>query len=338
MINEEFLFKMLETISVSGYPEKMGQVIKEEMTAYADTIMEDEIGDVVCVLNPQSEIRVLITAHADEIGLMVSNITAAGMLQTIRRGGIIPHTYPGQQVQIDTQSGIVYGVVQESRELLKNPELKAEDFLIDIGAKNKAEAQKLVALGDSIVLDTNIRKLANGRFTARALDDRLGVFIIMEALKRAREKGCKCGVYCGATVGEETTKNGAYWTAQRVEPTLAVAVDVTYTSDCYGTNEADAGRVLLGEGPVLCNSPIAVKKLNDKLRECAEKADINVQTEAASALSYTDADKIHFAGKGIPTTFVSIPLRYMHAPAEVADEADVNGCIELLTEFLLSIE
>lgn len=338
MKNEEFLFEMLETVSVSGCPERLSEVIKKHMTPYSDKIMEDEIGDVVCVLNPESETRVLVTAHADEIGLIVSSITEAGMLQTIRRGGIIPHTYPGQQVQIETGKGVIYGVVQESRDLLKNPELKAEDFLIDIGAKNKEQAEQLVELGDCIVLDTKIRKLANGRFSARALDDRLGVFIIMEAFKRAKEKGCKCGVYCGATVGEETTKNGAYWTAKRVEPTIAVAVDVTYTSDCYGTKEADSGRVLLGDGPVLCNSPIAVKKLNNKLRECAKKADIKVQTEAASAFSYTDADKIHFTGKGVPTTFVSIPLRYMHSPAEVADEADVNGCIELLTEFLLSID
>lgn len=336
MRHEEFLHEMLNTISVSGNTEQLAKVIKENMEQVSDLVMEDEIGDVVCVLNPRSETKILLAAHADEIGLTITHITEEGMLQTIKRGGIIPQTYPGQQVQIQTRNGIVYGVVQEYRELFKNTELKPEDFLIDIGAKTRAEAENLVELGDCIVRDTNIRKLANNRFTARALDDRLGVFIIMEALRRAKDQGCTCGVYCGATVGEETTKNGAHWTAARVEPTLAIAVDVTYTSDCMGTRTADGGKVLLGDGPVLCNSPIASKKINERLRDCAKKAEISVQTEAASGWSCTDGDQIHFTGKGIPVAFVSIPLRYMHAPAEVADEKDVEGCIGLLTEFLLS--
>lgn len=139
-------------------------------------------------------------------------------------------------------------------------------------------------------------------------------------------------------VGEETTKSGAYWTSARIKPHLAIVVDVTYCSDYSGMNPAETGTVELGKGPVLCNSPIVVKKLNQKMEACAQKAGIPVQKEAASRLTCTDGDKIHFSNEGVPMVLVSIPLRYMHTPAEVADEKDVEGCIELIAEFLTEME
>ena len=304
-MNETFLMNLLSSISVSGYEEPVQEVVEAEMKNYAD-----------------------------EIGLMISNIREDGRLQVIDRGGIVPATYPGRQVRIKTKNGEVYGVVEAYRSLFKDENLGTKQFLIDIGAKDKADALNYVSLGDPIVPDTPIRKLANGKFTARALDDRLGVCIIMEALKRSKELGCKVGIYAASTTGEETTKTGAYWTSARIQPTMAIVVDVTYTSDCSGMDPAEMGTVCLGEGPVLCNSPIVVKALNEKMEECAKKAGISVQREAASRLSYTDGDQIHFSNQGVPMVLVSIPLRYMHMPAEVADEKDVEGCIELIAQFL----
>lgn len=337
-MKKEFLEALLTSISVSGYEEPVQQVVEKEMAEYADEIQKDQMENLVCVLNPESKTRIMLSAHGDEIGLMISNITEEGRLQVIDRGGIVPGTYPGQQVCVKNSRGIVYGVVEASRDLFKKEDLGTKDFVIDIGAKSREDALQYVDLGDPIVLDTHIRNLANGRFSARALDDRLGVYIIMEALKRAKEKGCKVGVYAASTTGEETTKTGAYWTSARIDPTLAIVVDVTYTSDCLGMNPAEMGTVELGKGPVLCNSPIVVKKLNQKMVECAKKAGIKVQREAASRLSYTDGDKIHFSNKGVPIVLVSIPLRYMHMPCEVADEKDVEGCIELIAQFLADYE
>lgn len=337
-MKKEFLEALLTSISVSGYEEPVQQVVEKEMAEYADEIQKDQMENLVCVLNPESKTRIMLSAHGDEIGLMISNITEEGRLQVIDRGGIVPGTYPGQQVCVKNSRGIVYGVVEASRDLFKKEDLGTKDFVIDIGAKSREDALQYVDLGDPIVLDTHIRNLANGRFSARALDDRLGVYIIMEALKRAKEKGCKVGVYAASTTGEETTKTGAYWTSARIDPTLAIVVDVTYTSDCLDMNPAEMGTVELGKGPVLCNSPIVVKKLNQKMVECAKKAGIKVQREAASRLSYTDGDKIHFSNKGVPIVLVSIPLRYMHMPCEVADEKDVEGCIELIAQFLADYE
>jgi len=333
-MNEKFLNELLDTISVSGYEEPAQAVVKAYMADAADEIREDEMGNVVCVLNPGNSRRVMLSAHADEIGLMVSNITENGRLQVIDRGYIMNETYPGQQIKICHDGQIVYGVVEGYRKLLQKKDLKTSDFLIDIGAVSREDAMTKVSVGDPVVLDTHIRKMMNGRFSARALDDRLGVYIIMEALKRAKAKGCHTGVCAAATVGEETTKNGAYWTSARIRPDVAVVVDVTYCSDYDGMNPADSGMVKLGGGPVLCHGPIISKKLNKEMAEAAQRAGVSVQWEVAGKISYTDADQIHFAGEGIPVVLVSIPLRYMHTPAEVADEKDVEACVALITEFL----
>lgn len=333
-MNEKFLENLLREASVSGCEEPVQEIVKEHMKDYAGEIREDEIGDVVCVLNPNSETKIMLSAHADEIGAVVSNVLPNGRIQVVNRGGIIPFTYPGQQIKICTKEKNVYGVVEARRETFENKELQAKHFFVDIGASTKEDALAQICLGDAVILDTHIRKMMNGRFTARALDDRLGVYIIMEAFKRAKEKGCRAGVYAASTVGEETTKNGASWCAARIKPDLAVVVDVTYCSD-YGDKETtEAGTVLLGGGPVLCNSPIVANKLNEKMMECGKDKGISVQLEAASALTYTDGDEIHFSGPGVPIVLVSIPLRYMHTPAEVADMKDVESCVELIAEFL----
>lgn len=335
MKREEFLTALLNSISVSGYEEPLQRIVEREMQGYAEEIRRDEMHNLTCVLNPESQTRIMLSAHADEIGLMISNITEKGTLQVIARGGIVPQTYPGRQVCIKNSRGrLVYGVVEACRDLFKKNDLHTKDFLVDIGVENRGEALKYVAPGDPIVPDTHIRKMANGRFTARALDDKIGVYIIMEAMKRAKALGCSQGVYAVSTVGEETTKSGAYWTSTRIKPTAAIVVDVTYTSDCLGMNPAETGTVHLGKGPVLCNSPIVAKSLNEKLEKTAGKAGIPVQREAAGRLSYTDGDKIHFTNEGVPIVLVSVPLRYMHMPSEVADEKDVEGCIELIAQFL----
>lgn len=332
-VENQFLKEILSTVSVSGRIAEVQEVVKKYMEPVSDEIREDEIGDAVCVLNLEAGSRILATAHADEIGLVVTCIGEDGRIRAVDRGGIIPKSYLGHQVQIMTRTGICHGCVAAARPMWDEKELKASALVIDIGAESREEAAELVAVGDTITFDSHIRALAGGRFTARALDDRLGVFIIMEALKYAKELGCKNGIYCGATAGEETTKNGAYWTAQRVNPDLAVVVDVTYATDYKGADPAESGDVKLGQGPVLLRSPIVSDTLNDRLEACAKKAGIPVQWEAASRLSYTDADRIHFAGKGIPVVLMSIPLRYMHTPAEVADSRDVENCIRLLGTF-----
>ena len=335
-MNKEFLFDMLKTASVSGNETELEKKIYDYMQDKADLVTVDELGTVTAALNPTADFKVLAAGHADEIGLMVSAIGSDGMLMVTKIGGIYPTTYPGHKVRVHTKNGVLFGAVANSREIAKNKDLKASDLRIDIGATDREDACNYVELGDTVTFDTDVRELLNGRISGRALDDRLGAFIVMEALAKAREKGASVGCYAVATAGEETTANGAYFSASRVKPNIAIAVDVTYTSDNCGISEAETGHIAVGKGPVICNNPSIHKKVNEQLRACAQKLGMAIQTEAASGHTGTDGDIMHKTGIGVPFALISIPLRYMHNPAEVGSLKDVQDCIDLLAEFFVS--
>ena len=335
-MNKDFLFELLRTGSVSGNEVELEKKIYDYMQDKADLVTVDELGNVTAIVNPDAQFKVLLAGHADEIGLMVSAVGSDGMLMVTKIGGIYTTTYPGHKVRIHTKNGIIYGAVGNSRQIAKNKDLEASDLRIDIGAKDREDALKYVALGDTVTFDTDVRELLNDCITGRALDDRIGAFIVMEALAEAKRRGASVGCYAVTTTGEETTGNGAYFTASRVKPNIAIAVDVTYTSDNCGISAAEAGDISVGKGPVVCNNPSIHKKVNQHLRACAQKLNMPVQTEAASGRTGTDGDIMHKTGIGVPFALVSIPLRYMHNPAEVGSLKDIQDCIDLLTDFFVS--
>ena len=335
-MNKNFLFELLRTGSVSGNEVELEKKIYDYMQDKADLVTVDELGNVTAIVNPDAQFKVLLAGHADEIGLMVSAVGSDGMLMVTKIGGIYTTTYPGHKVRIHTKNGILYGAVANSRQIAKNKDLEASDLRIDIGAKDRDDALKYVELGDTVTFDTDVRELLNDCITGRALDDRVGAFIVMEALAEAKRRGASVGCYAVTTTGEETTGNGAYFTASRVKPNIAIAVDVTYTSDNCGISAAEAGDISVGKGPVVCNNPSIHKKVNQHLRACAQKLNMALQTEAASGRTGTDGDIMHKTGIGVPFALVSIPLRYMHNPAEVGSLKDIQDCIDLLTEFFVS--
>ena len=335
-MNKEFLFELLQTGSVSGNETELEKKIYDYMRDKADLVTVDELGNVTAAVNPDAQFKVLLAGHADEIGLMITAIGSDGMLMVRKIGGIYTTTYPGHKVRIYTKNGIIYGAVANSDDIANTEDLETSALRIDIGAKDRADAQNYVELGDTVTFDTDVRELLNDCITGRALDDRLGAFIVMEALAQAKKKGASVGCYAVTTTGEETTGNGGYFAASRVRPNIAIAVDVTYTSDNCGISEAETGNVAVGKGPVLCNNPSIHKKLNRLLRECAQKLDMAVQTEAAGGRTGTDGDTMNLTGIGVPFALVSIPLRYMHSPAEVGSLKDVQDCIDLLAEFFVS--
>ena len=334
-MNKEFLFDMLKTGSVSGNEAELEKKIYDYMLDKADGVTVDELGNVTAIVNPDAEFKVLLAGHADEIGLMVSAISSDGTLMVKKIGGIYTTTYPGHKVRIYTKNGIIYGAVANSDDIAKNKDLGSSDLRIDIGAKDKEDALKYVELGDTATFDTDVRELLNDCITGRGLDDRLGAFIVMEALAEAKKKGASVGCYAVTTTGEETTGNGAYFTSSRVKPNIAIAVDVTYTSDNCGISEAITGDISLGKGPVICNNPSIHKKVNEALKGAAKKLNMDIQIEAANGRTGTDGDTMHRTGIGVPFALVSIPLRYMHNPAEVGSLKDVQDCIDLLAEFLV---
>ncbi len=336
-MNKEFLYTLLDNMSVSGNEIEMQKKVITEMTPYCDQILTDYTGNVISVLNPDASFKVMLAGHIDEIGLIVTNIQGDGLIRVARAGGVYARCYPGHQVVIHGAKGKVYGSVINNKGMGKD-KLEAGDLIIDIGAKDADDAKNYVQPGDPIHLHTYHQELLNGLLAARAVDDRGGAFIILEALKRAKELGCKIGVYAATTVGEETTMRGAHWAGSRVNPDVAIAVDVTYAQDYPGTDPNESGPVKLGKGPVICNSSIANKKVNQLLKDCAEANSIPYQVESFLGRTGTDADKIHFAGRGITTALVSLPLRYMHSPSEVCHFDDIENSIELLARFLCAID
>ena len=332
-MNKEFLFEMLDTMSVSGHEIGLQKKVIREMTPHAHEIRTDYTGNVVCVLNPEADFKVLLAGHIDEIGLIVTHIRPDGLLKVAKAGGIRACAYPGHQVLIGEKQ--IPGVVILSDDM--KGDLKDKDLIIDIGAKDAADARQYVEEGDPVHLHTYHLPLQNDLLCARAIDDRGGAFIVLEALKKAKELGCQIGVYAATTVGEETTMRGAYWAASRVKPDIAIAVDVTYAQDYPGTDPAESGDVKLGAGPVICNSSIANRKVNDLLKKCARDNDIPYQVESFQGRTGTDADKMHVAAEGVVTALMSLPLRYMHSPSEVCHLVDVQAAIDLLAAFLCAV-
>lgn len=246
-MKKEFLYEMLQTGSVSGNEVPLQKKCIEFMKDVADRVMTDETGDVTHVINPSSPIKIMFSGHIDEIGLMVTHILENGMLKVASVGGIRTSMYLGHKVRIYTKKGILYGAVLCNSSLIKNKELSASDLTIDIGASSKEEAMNVVELGDTMTIDEDVRELLNDCITARAMDNRIGAFIVLEALRRAKEKGCQIGLYSTTSCGEETSMRGAYWASSRIEPTCAIAVDVTFATDYAGTDPAETGDVKIGE-------------------------------------------------------------------------------------------
>ena len=333
-MNKEFLYEMLDTMSVSGSEIGLQKKVIAHMTPYAHEIRTDYTGNVICVLNPDADFKVLLTGHIDEIGLVVTHICGNGLLKVAKSGGIYPGTYPGHQVMIGQKK--IPGVVIHN-DAMKG-EIKDKDLHIDIGAKDADDARKYVEEGDPVHLHTYHLELQNDYLCARGIDDRGGAFIVLEALKKAKEMGCKIGLYCATTVGEETTMRGAYWAASRVKPNIAIAVDVTYAQDYPGTDPAESGDVKLGAGPVICNSSIASRKVNGLLKEIAKENHIPYQIESFPGRTGTDADKMHQSAEGVVTALLSLPLRYMHSPGEVCHFSDIEHAINLLANFLCTLD
>ena len=333
-MNKEFLHELLLTPSVSGHEEMIQQKAIDYSADFCDEQAVDATGNVIHRLNPEKDLSVLLMGHIDEIGFLVTHIEPNGMIRVMKNGGLRMKLYVGSPVQILHQGKKVSGVVCVESSLEKAEKVEASDLTIDIGAQSAEQAKEYVSVGDPVCADTQVHELLNDNFSSRALDNRTGAFVVMEAIRRARENGTAIGCAAATTVGEETSLRGAYWAAARQQPKLVIAVDVTYVSDCPGTKPQDTGEVKLGGGPVLCTSPIVNKNVNAKLVEIAKEKQIPIQWEVASGHTGTDADTAHVTGAGIPVALVSIPLRYMHSSVETGNYRDIEQCIELLAEFL----
>ncbi|HEX6989374.1 MAG TPA: M42 family metallopeptidase [Bacillota bacterium] len=343
--SQAFLERLLESISPSGYEAEAARVVQEEASSFADEVRVDVHGNVHVVVNRGAGPRVMLAGHIDEIGLQITHIDREGFLRFATIGGWDPQILQGQRVWIRTARGRVTGVVGKKaihllREEARKKVVQVEDMWIDIGARSPEQARELVAVGDCAVIAQGFERLGDDLAVARGMDDRCGAFVVIEAARLAARLGVKAEVHAVATVQEEIGLRGAVTSAFRVEPHVALAVDVTHATDYPGMKEERQrrGEVKLGAGPVVARGPNINPKLFDLILRAGEEAGIPLQIEAEPRGTGTDANAIQLARGGVATGLVSIPNRYMHSPVEIVSLADLEACYTLLAETIRRID
>ena len=338
----EFLKRLLSTPGPSGNEGAAARVWREEAGKFAE-VRGDRMGNSFATLNAGGSPKVMLSGHIDEIGLMITYIDEGGFLRFTGVGGWDPQVLVGQRVRIQTEDGEVPGVIgkkaihlMESEERKKVSEIK--NLWIDIGAKDGDEAKGIVRIGDVGVLDQDFIELPNGRVASRSLDNRMGAFVVLEALRLlSEEDGIAAEVVAVASVQEEIGLYGARGAAFGLDPDAAIAVDVTHATDTPGISKNENGDHPLGSGPVIARASVLSPIITDGLIAAAEEANIAYTLEADSRSTGTDADAIHFSRAGIATGLVSSPNRYMHSPNETVDLGDLESCARLISAYVKTL-
>jgi len=339
----EFFKKLLSTPGPSGNEAAAAAVWREEAGKFAE-VRGDRMGNSFATLNAGGGPKIMLAGHIDEIGVMVTHIDEQGLLRFTGVGGWDPQVLVGQRIRLQTTSGEVVGVigkkaihVMEPDERKKVSEVKS--LWIDIGAKDADEAKGMVRVGDVGVLDQDLVELPNGRIASRSVDNRMGAFVVLEALRLlSEEENLNAEIVAVACVQEEIGLYGARGAAFGLDPDAAIAVDVTHATDTPGVSKNENGDHALGSGPVIKRATNLSPIVCEGIIDAAEAANIPYTLEADSRSTGTDADAIQFSRAGIATGLVSCPNRYMHSPNEVVDLEDVENCAKLIATYIKTLE
>ena len=339
----KFLKNLLSTPGPSGYEAAAAKVWRTEAEKFAE-VRGDRMGNSFATLNEGGAPRVMLAGHIDEIGLMVTHVEDNGLLRFQGVGGWDPQVLVGQRVLVQTNNGEVRGVVgkkaihvMEPDERKKVSEIKS--LWIDIGAKDADEAKEKVRVGDVAVVDQDVVELPNGRIASRSLDNRMGAFVVLEALRLlSEEDGIAPEVVAVANVQEEIGLYGVRGAAYGLDPDAAIAVDVTHATDTPGIPKNEHGDHALGSGPVITRAVNLSPVITEGLISAAEGEDISYTLEADSRSTSTDADAIQFTRAGIATGLVSVPNRYMHSPNEIVDLEDIENCARLIATYIKGLK
>ena len=328
----DFLLRLLDTPAPSGFEEPAAEVVAEYARSWADDVHIDPIGNVHVTVNKGVDgPRVMLSGHIDEIGFVVTRIDDSGLVRFEQVGGWDLSVPVGQRVRILTRQGVLIGTVgklatHQVKDRSKAPTIK--DLWIDIGVATGDEAKAMLRIGDPIVLDTAPHVFPNRRVMSRSVDDRIGAFIALEAARRSVGSSVEVVAMCATR--EEIGCIGAMPGTYGADPDEAIAIDVTWTSDVPGDHPEDAD---VGKGPTVTFGATTRVRIGRELLAIAEAADIDVQISAAGRYTYTDADTITRAGRGVPVSVVSIPTRYLHSPGELFALEDAEAAIDLLTRW-----
>lgn len=342
----DFLKRLLDTPAPSGFETAAARLWRAEAETFADNVRGDVSGNSIATINEPGEPRIMLAGHIDEIGVLVSHIDDDGFLYFEAIGGWDPQVLVGQRIRLLTRrDGDVIGVIgKKPIHLMKGDEKekvsKIEDMWIDVGARNREAATKRgLRVGDPGVIDARVVELGEGLIASRSIDNRIGAFVVLEALRLMAKKKTKAMVAAVATAQEEIGHfgGGARTAAYSIQPQIALVVDVTFASDAPGIEKKEVGEHKLGSGPVITRGAAAHALLADRLADVAEKEGIPYTLSSAGRYTSTDADGIYLTRAGVVTAVISVPNRYMHSPNEIVAIADLEATANLIAAFCTSV-
>lgn len=339
----EFLKRLVVTPSPSGFESQVQAICKEYETPFVDEIYKDVHGNQYAVKNPKGKLRVMLAGHVDEIGLMVNSIDDKGFISFAAIGGIDTAVLDAQRVIVHGHKGPVPGVIGRTAVHLVDPKDRGKaqqmhELWIDIGAKDKKDAEKCVAIGDPATVDAGFLELRDNKVVARAFDDRIGAFVVIETMRLLAKCKTDCAVFCVTTVQEEIGLRGAVTSSYGCHPDVGVAVDVGHASD-YPTSEVKkTGDLKINGGPIIERGPNINPVVGQGLTKIAKDKKIPYQVAAAPRSTGTDANAIQLSRGGVAAGLVSIPNRYMHSSVELVSLTDVENASKLLAEWICTLK
>ena len=340
-----FLERLLDAPGPSGFESRAARVWTSEAESFAES-WSDVVGNSYAAVRPEARPLVLLAGHIDEIGLQVTHADKSGLLYFGGIGGWDPQVLVGQRVRVLGAQGDVPGVIGRKAIHLIEPKerekaAKVKKLWIDVGAGSREDLKELgVRVGDPAVLDAGMVRLAGDRVSSRAIDNRVGAFIVLEALRMVAAEEGRAGAVAVATAQEEIgySGGGARTSAFGLSPDVALVVDVTHATDIPEVDKSQVGEHSLGGGPVLTRGSATHPAVFEVLAETADARGIPYSIQAAPLRTGTDADAIHLARGGVPTGLVSVPNRYMHSPSEMVALSDLFHTAELLAAFVARID
>ena len=348
ILNEKsitFLTSYLNNASPTGFESEGQKLWMDYLKPYVDTFITDTYGTAVGVINPDAPYKVVIEGHADEISWYVNYITDDGLIYVIRNGGSDHQIAPSKRVNIHTKNGIVKGVFGwpaiHTRNRDKEEIPKMDNIFIDLGCETKEEVEKIgVHVGCVITYPDEFLILNENKFVCRAIDNRMGGFMIAEVARLLFENKIKLpfGLYITNSVQEEVGLRGAEMITKTIKPNVAIVTDVCHDTTTPMINKKIEGDIKIGKGPVITYAPAVQNNLRELIIACAENNKIPFQRLASSRVTGTDTDAFAYSNGGVASALISLPLRYMHTTVEMVHREDVENVIKLIYESLLKIE